>query len=296
MNHIYDNNRRREDNEPTLMQMLAKATIYYVVLIVVVYVLVSLFLSGKAQGGYRPSLAVIRVQSHGASAVCIASNKQESWLLSCAHMFAYPPDGRPGIMSLNPNLTRKPIVTHSVPQKYAINRRATATLVAVSARDDLSLIKINNGTYYYCSVAPVGFSYSTSVYSSGYDKMRWPVTVDKTFIVQDETRGFTYTRGRPVPGRSGGGLFDSRTGYVVGIVKGFELTNGRRGIYLSHDRIINFLIRVKPDLVPGYRRAQQRISTPQQQYYAQPKAYSPIARRAPLPTSPISTPQPPPPC
>jgi hypothetical protein len=64
-----------------------------------------------------------------------------------------------------------------------------------------------------------------------------PVKVPTQVLGADRV---TYTRERPVPGRSGGALLTSQ-GQLVGVVIGYEVRPQGRGMYVSHPTIVSWL-------------------------------------------------------
>src|SRR5207302_6420338 len=82
---------------------------------------------------YHPSLAVVRIKSHGASGTVIATAPGKSYILSCAHMFAGPAD------------YKKPLRLDGPRQPHAEAKRAACRVLAVDAQADLSLLEHDNG-------------------------------------------------------------------------------------------------------------------------------------------------------
>ena len=72
------------------------------------------------------------------------------------------------------------------------------------------------------------------------------------------TGGTTYTRERPGHGRSGGALIDPVAGVLVGVVQGYEVDGRRRGMYVSHLAILQFLSRNRPG-TPAVREEREFI-------------------------------------
>lgn len=208
-----------------------------------------------------PRRAVVRIRSHGASATIVYSDASRSVLLGCAHMFE--------------DMSGKPFKIDGAPQT-GVRGRAQVRVIAVDARRDLSLLEMSTGGFNYVPIAPQGHQLSRSCVSCGYDEMRWPVTYKGANILSVEY-GSIYTDKIPWHGRSGGGLFDGRTGHLIGVVQGYEVRPGGqrgKGIYVAHDRILAFVSEHLPGLVSGgpiAQRAQPRIpqrlpSVPQQQW------------------------------
>jgi hypothetical protein len=113
------------------------------------------------------------------------------------------------------------------------------------AKADLSLIELDNGPFHYVPVAHEGFKPGKRISSAGYDLMRCPVThVPSTIISQ--INGWTYTKERPIQGRSGGGLFDLDARVLIGVCHGHELSDQGRGLFVSHESVLQFLGKRKP--------------------------------------------------
>lgn len=174
-----------------------------------------------------PLKAVVRMESHGASAVVISSSQGRTYLLSAAHAWAGP--------------ARHKAITLDVPAPgggSAVGRPRLSKLDPVS---DLALIEMQAGPLpHVCPVGPRGH-WTSRTWSVGYDAMVLPRAGPLTYPVTRLDRGEgreTYTRERPGKGRSGGGLISS-DGYLVGIVHGYE--DGGRGIYVSLTAIHRFL-------------------------------------------------------
>lgn len=203
---------------------------FYLLILVMFYFL--LFLGSvcavKAQEKFDPSLAVVRIKSHGASGTVIWSRQGKSYILSCAHMFDTPAS------------LKRPLRIDGPVQPKAPRVLVKPKVLAVDFTLDLSLIELPNGPFYTVPVAPAGYQPGTQLLSIGYDNMSWPVTRRiATFLNTGPTT--TYTRERPWHGRSGGGLIDPKRHYLVGVVQGYEVTGSRRGLYVSHAAILRFL-------------------------------------------------------
>ena len=210
-----------------------------------------------------PSLAVVRIKSHGASGTIIATTEGKSWILSCAHMFFGPHD------TLDDKYTRKKIVIDGPAQPYAPQKLAATRLLGADADHDLSLIEIDNGPFNYVPVAPQGFQPGQNLNSAGYDEMKWPIT-SKHATILVTLSDWTYTREKPWHGRSGGGLFDLDAKVLIGVVNGYELQGQARGIYVSHASILRFLARYQGHMThtplspptPMYRQPWQAPPNP----------------------------------
>jgi hypothetical protein len=186
-------------------------------------------LPGRAAPADAP-LAVVRLPAHGASATVIATGPGRSLLLGCAHAFEGNSRARQIVVDV-------PASTEDFP------RRVRITLLAIDERADLSLLQIDVGLLpHVAPVAPAGFVPGHNLLSVGYDGMRLPATRDPVTLLFS-TATTTFTRQRPGHGRSGGALLDLDSGYLIGVVQGYEIEGQRRGLYVSHAAILRFLAR-----------------------------------------------------
>lgn len=185
----------------------------------------------QAAAAQEPADVTVRIKSHGASGVVIASVPGRSWILGCAHMLQG---------------TAKEFTIDGPPQPWAPQRPVQARLLAADHRLDLSLLELDNGPFLFIPVAPLGYTPKAQVVSAGFDGMRWPLTQRATWIVGLDGAK-TWTRDPPTHGRSGGGLFDGR--WLIGVVQGFEVGGANKGVYASHAAVVSFLASVKPDLL-----------------------------------------------
>lgn len=200
-----------------------------------------------------PQHACVRMTSHGASATCIAATDGRSWLLGCAHAF----EGADA---------RKPITIETNSPTPGQQQQVSIRLLAVDYRADLSLCEVNTRLPYVCQVAPAGYR-PGRLWSCGYDHMKWPITV-RTATSLGSDHDITYTRERPIPGRSGGPLLDPDQRLLYGVVVGFEVHPGGRGMYVSHNKILTFLARNQALVQsPPAQLLQQYQQAPVQQYY-----------------------------
>lgn len=221
-----------------------------------------LFVSSAADAQPIPK-TVVRIKSHGASAVVIQSKKNHTWILGCGHMF-WDKNMRPSQERLN-----LPLVMDGPRQPNASTKRVRPIVVAVDFKRDLSLIYLANGPFYTIPVAPRGHKIGRKLISAGYDNMRWPITCKwATNLGADGTSIFTIEK--PWHGRSGGALVDN--GKLVGIVQGYETIGRRRGIYVSLEQIWQFMIEVKAGKHKVKRiQKQQPIRRPPSQIYRRPQ-------------------------
>lgn len=195
----------------------------------------------------EPQDAVVRIPSHGASATFIATSPSATYILGCAH--AYQGESRNKRMVLD--------APHPMP---GADPRAGIRVLAVDHQSDLSLCVMATGPVpYVCPVAPPGHR-PGRLLSVGHDEMRWP-SIQRTATLLGVQGNITYTREKPWHGRSGGGLLDIDSGYLIGVVSGYtepnmaqrrvEITPGGRGMYVSHAAILRFLGQHAPHLVSG---------------------------------------------
>ena len=203
---------------------------------------------------YHPSLAVVRVRSHGASGTVIATASGKSWILSCAHMFASSAD------------YQKPLRLDGPRQPYAEAKRAACRLLAVDVHADLSLLEHDKGPFYCCPVAPAGYQPGQNLLSAGYDEMRWPVTQRRATLLDSPGRT-TFTREKPWHGRSGGGLIDVDNNVLIGVVQGYEIGGRSRGVYVSHQTVLTFVAKHLPAAERERLRGQPRTRP---QHYSAP--------------------------
>jgi hypothetical protein len=181
-----------------------------------------------------PSLATVRIKSHGASGTIIATAPGKSWILGCAHMFL-DAAGRPSEAE-----RQRALKIDGPAQPYADKKRAGTRLLAFDHDADLSLIEIDNGPFFYVPVAPAGHVPGKNIHSLGYDNMAWPIT-RKSATLLGTNGNWTYTAEKPWHGRSGGGLIDVDARRLIGVVHGYEVKANGRGIYISHAAILKFL-------------------------------------------------------
>ncbi len=174
-----------------------------------------------------PADAVVRLPSHGASGTVIHTEKGRSLILSCAHAFE-------GQARTTPIQLDVPCRNPGPPRPGRIR------LLAVDYRLDLSLLELNDGPLdYVCPVAPAAHRPGRCL-SVGYDEMRLPAQRASATLLGSD-RGITFTREIPWHGRSGGALLDRDAGCLIGVVQGYEVGGERRGLYVSHAAILEFL-------------------------------------------------------
>jgi hypothetical protein len=196
----------------------------------------------QAQQPFDATLAAVRIKSHGASGTVIGTTKGKTWILSCCHMFMGHGD------QLDAALLQKRLVMDGPQQPDAVIKGvAGSRVLAYDAKLDLSLIELDNGPFYCIPVAPAGHKPGPLV-SVGYDSMKWPVTLQPATFV-GSAGNTTYTREKPWHGRSGGALIDVQGRVLIGVVQGYEVGGGDRGLYVSLEAVRVFLKRHRPALL-----------------------------------------------
>jgi hypothetical protein len=179
-------------------------------------------------GGPLAEYAVLRISSHGCSATVITTAPGRSLLLGCAHAFQGNSRSKPLTLDL-------PSPRPGPPQRLGVR------LIAVDGGLDLSLIELTDGPLpYVAPVAPAGWRPAPECLSVGYDGMKLPPQRRPAHLLGSDGRT-TYTRERPWHGRSGGALLDAETGFLIGVVQGYETSGQQRGMYVAHSRILQFL-------------------------------------------------------
>jgi hypothetical protein len=184
--------------------------------------------------------AVVRIPSHGGSATVISSEVGKSYLLTCSHCFG-------GAEAAGP-------IQLDVPsQKPRGRKQARCRLVDIDYSTDLALLELDDGPVdYVAPVAPADSNPGRELVSVGYDEMQTPATVQRATIVSTGAER-TFTREKPWHGRSGGALLDVASGRLIGVVQGYEVRPGGRGIYAGLGAILRFVRRqhhAKPRLAP----------------------------------------------
>lgn len=182
-----------------------------------------------------PEDAVVKVPSHGGSAVVIQTGPGYTYLLSAAHLF----EGR---------MRRKPITIDAPAPTAGQPASVGVEVLAIDEDRDLSLMLLHTGPLLYACPVPSVAEYRISgdLISAGYDEMK-PRTVRPALIVAIDDR-WIYTQQKPWHGRSGGGLIDRKTNLLLGIVSRYEADPhaapgqvGNRGVYASRKSILAFL-------------------------------------------------------
>lgn len=205
-----------------------------------------------AQQPNQPTAAVCRLWSHGGSGTVIKTGPGYSFVLTCRHLFTDRGD------RIDTSLCRKPMSFDVPVPTQGQARQVGSRVLGIADGGDIALVLLNAGPLpYVAPVAPRGFRPGPCL-SVGYDGMTLPPHIrPATILSADATT--TWTQGAPWHGRSGGALIDQKTGYLVGVVSGYEVTprGPGRGIYASHEGICNFL-----DRVPEYRAAFPQTQEP----------------------------------
>jgi hypothetical protein len=182
-----------------------------------------IFVATAPAGQQDAIRAVVRVPSHGGSATIIATEQGNTYLLTAAHLFEHG--------------ASDPIILdgEDVPQ-------GAARRIGINPEADLALIQLSAGPAKH--VAPVALTPTKAKHllSVGYDEMRVPSTKQACTLLFT-SQGIFFTRERPWHGRSGGALLDLDTGFVVGVVSGYETSPPYAGIYVSQTAIRQFLER-----------------------------------------------------
>lgn len=202
--------------------------------------------------------AVVMLPSHGCSATVIDTGPGYSWLLGCGHAYSsqadYSKKMKFDIPMANPGQERK----------------ATSFIVAFDSEVDLSLVQLNIGPLDY--KAPVAWEgwheWNHRLLSVGYDEMKQPATMKQAHILKEEHDVY-FTREKPWHGRSGGALIDLDSGYLVGVVSGYEnpyKSPNTRGVYVSLPAIQKFL----KSVFNRQQQPQQQLPIQQRQFW-QPK-------------------------
>jgi hypothetical protein len=174
--------------------------------------------------------AVVRIPSHGCSGTVIYTETGRTYILSCGHGWQIEDGSRYKPIKLN-----LPAAIVGEPKKVGV------TLVDTNYADDLSLLVLASGPVdFVCPVAPHHHRPGPHLLSVGYDEMRMPPVQLPAHIVM-QTTDITFTAEAPWHGRSGGALIDLDRGSLIGVVSGYETNGRRRGMYVSHDTICQFL-------------------------------------------------------
>jgi len=195
-----------------------------------------LWLAVAGLAGAEPADAVVRIPSHGGSGTVIQVVNGKSWILSCGHLFLDERTDRPDANAL----ARPLAIDAPSPAPTGQVARVGVRLVDVDYQADLCLIEMGTELVYVCPVAPPG-THARHLLSVGFDLMKLPgVRLPATPLGTSD--GWTWTRERPVPGRSGGVLIDVDTNTLVGVCHGYTTEpGGGRGMYVPLATVHAFL-------------------------------------------------------
>ncbi len=250
-----------------------------------------------------PQEAVVRIPSHGGSGTVIATGQGWTLILTCGHMFAQ--DSEDGKLRPDPKLIHKKIALDILLPSKGAPIAAGVDFLGADWAHDICAIRLNYGPLPNVSpVAPRGFKPGPCL-SIGFDEMKLPAKTRPATIVATNASS-TFTRERPWHGRSGGGLIDQQTGYLVGVVGGYqrpepppgrewgpndpqvraEVYGSFKGVYASHQAILSFLARCPqvnfsegpeqdPFAPPLQAQPQQQMFPPPAGQYAQPVPWTP---------------------
>lgn len=207
-----------------------------------------------------PRGAIVRIPSAGGSGTVIATGQGWSLILTAGHCF-------------QGSARSKPIALDIIAP--AAGQHVGVTLLGADYQADIALLRLNYGPLpNVAPIAPAGFSPSVCM-SAGFDDMAFPGKWLPTHIVS-RSGGYYYTREAPWHGRSGGGLIDARTGYLVGVCSGYTGQHSRNerargeGVYASLPSILAFLKHTRTISVDGVTPAPEPIGG-----YARPVPWTP---------------------
>lgn len=135
--------------------------------------------------------------------------------------------------------------------------KASPRWIAWDREADLALAELQYGPWpYVVRIAPTGFEPTGSAWSCGYDggtdyyRGQRPAKKVSAHVAGSDGNRFE-VRPAPIPGRSGGGLIDRPSGYLIGICSTRELDGmgrptGLRGWYVNLKTIQGFCDRAWP--------------------------------------------------
>jgi hypothetical protein len=211
-----------------------------------------------------PHGSSVRLISHGCSGTVIYSVSGRTLVLTCGHAFETAADrARPIVVNMPhpaPGGGRRvgvrliglhfdPTAQREMDWVLKMGRQPSASLIERCQRD-LALVEIAAGPMPYVTrVAPAG-TRPGLCWSMGYDRMGVPPAwrleqhMKRPTTVTGYYKNETNTRESPVEGRSGGGLIDSQTRTLVGVVSAYQKDRaGRkiRGVYASHSEVLRCL-------------------------------------------------------
>lgn len=207
---------------------------------VLVLTLVALLASWAIAQARDARDAVVRITSHGGSGTVIVTEPGRTLILSAAHVFV-------GQDQKKITIDAPWLKNHQEPDRQAPMKLLAAGNVEA---DDIALLEVQDGPWpHVCPVAPSGHRPSRDLWSCGYDEMRWPMVRDRATLTGRDDLHW-YTRESPWHGRSGGGLIDLEKGVLIGVVQAYQTAwpggPRTRGIYASHEAVLQFLARAQP--------------------------------------------------
>jgi hypothetical protein len=197
----------------------------------------------------EPADAVVRIVSHGGSGTVIKVENGKSLILSCGHLFLDERTDRP-----DPKALARPLAIDAPsPAPTGQVARVGVRLIDVDFQADLCLLEMGTELPYVCPIAPPG-THARHLLSVGFDLMKLPA-VRQSNTPLGTNDGWTWTRERPIPGRSGGALIDRDTNTLVGVCHGYTIEpGGGRGMYVPLAAIHAFLGKQaggKQGMLPG---------------------------------------------
>lgn len=225
-----------------------------------------------------PKGAIVRIPSAGGSGTVIATGQGWSLILTAGHCFQGAAKNK--AIALD-------IIAPAAGQKVG------CVLIGADYQADVALLRLNYGPLpHVAPVAPAGFRPGVCE-SAGFDDMAFPGKWLPTHI-KSASGGYYYTREAPWHGRSGGGLIDANSGFLVGVCSGYTGQHSRNeaargeGVYAAHASIMAFLKRTRlvavdespydprtEPYIPNGGYAQPVPWTPQEQFAPQRQLFAP---------------------
>jgi hypothetical protein len=243
---------------------------------------------GPAPAPAAPADAVVQLPAQGGSGTVVWTGPGKTYILTAGHMFSGHAQGQ------------KVQVVAPDPRPGSPRAGGAPRCVGVDASADLALVEMQAGPLpYVCPIAPAGHR-PGRLLSVGYDEMRWPAQqrpahllhlpstgsytlalecgllhgylTPRREILQEDGRNFLLTQELPWHGRSGGGLIDVDSGYLIGVVSGYRGTDpdhwretkpGCAGVYGSTAAIQRFVAQYAPQVL----QSPYRYQPPAQPYY-----------------------------
>lgn len=215
--------------------------------------------------------SVVRLTGHGGSAVCVYADAQRTVFVTADHVFGYS--------------GRRPRWLLDIPaQSGGRARQATFRILARSHAYDVAFFELGAGyACRPCVVRVLSGGNRPQCYSSGFDRMRHRVKYSATLKArqwhgnQHQQRFVAWiTRETNVGGRSGGGLFESSTGDLVGLSHGHYGKRGSGGaaIFVCASHVVEIArkyrvpLNVRPHSTQSPPRFYGRVNSP----YLDPKS------------------------